>query len=603
MKQLLEILDSTQKEKLDKIKDASVAQFINEAVELCQPKCVFINTGSKEDLDYIRKKSVELGEEKKLATDGHTMHYDNIRDQARDKKNTCILVPEGTELQVNTFERNKGLEEVKGFLKGTMAGKEMIVAFHALGPEASEFALAAIQVTDSYYVAHSEAILYRPGYDQFVSADKLPYFFTFIHSAGALDENNTCKDIDNRRIYIDIEGDRVYSVNAQYGGNTLGLKKLAMRLAIKHASKDGWLCEHMLIAGIRGPKDRVTYFTGAFPSLCGKTSTAMMEGELIVGDDIAYIREINGEARGVNVEKGIFGIIQGVNSKDDPLIWQALHSPHELIFSNCLMTPEGKVHWIKKDGDLPAKGVNFQGEWTPDKKDADGKAIPPSHPNARFTIALDLLDNLDPEWDRKDGMPISAFVYGGRDSDTSVPVEQAFDWEHGIVTKGAALESETTAATLGAAGVRVINPMSNIDFLSVPLGKYLEMNLEFGKKLKTPPSIFGVNYFITEDGEFLNTRDDKRVWYKWIELRVHNEVDVIETPTGLIPHYEDLARLFKEVLNKDYTKADYDKQFKLRVPQLLAKIDRIEAHYKTIDGIPKALFEVLEAQRQRLTAI
>ena len=299
---LKEKLSNSECQKLEKIKDSKVFDFLLEAVELCQPKSIFVNTGSSEDLDYIRKKTLELGEEIDLSTEGHTIHFDNARDQARDKKNTKILIPKEKELQgVNTLDRDEGLGEVKGLLKGTMCDKEMIVGFHSLGPSGSEFSLPAIQITDSLYVAHSETILYRMGYERFTQ-ETLNYFFTFIHSAGKLDEHNTSKNLDNRRVYIDVEGNRVYSVNTQYGGNTLGLKKLAMRLAINHASNEGWLCEHMLIAGIKGPNERITYFTGAFPSLCGKTSTAMMEGELIVGDDIAYIRQINGEAKGVNVE-------------------------------------------------------------------------------------------------------------------------------------------------------------------------------------------------------------------------------------------------------------------------------------------------------------
>ena len=258
------------------------------------------------------------------------------------------------------------------------------------------------------------------------------------------------------------------------------------------------------------------------------------------------------------------------------------------------------MHWIKKDAPLPEKGFNYMQDWQPGKKDKDGKEITPSHPNARFTIALTSLDNLDPDWDNKEGVKISAFVYGGRDSDTSTPIEQAFDWAHGVITKGAALESETTAATLGKAGVRVLNPMSNIDFLSVPLGKYLEMNLEFEKKLKQPPLVFGVNYFLKENEDFLNEREDKRVWYKWIEKRVHNEVDVITTPTGFIPIYEDLKTLFKEVLDKDYSKEAYEKQFTLRIPENLKKIDRVETHYKGLKDIPDILFKILEEQKTRL---
>jgi phosphoenolpyruvate carboxykinase (GTP) len=375
-----------------------------------------------------------------------------------------------------------------------------------------------------------------------------------------------------------------------------------MRLAINRASKENWLTEHMLVMGIYGPSDRITYFTGAFPSLCGKTSTAMLDGEKIIGDDIAYLREQSGEVRAVNVEKGMFGIIQGVNSEDDPLQWKALHSPGEVIFSNVLVTEDKHTHWIGRDGEVPPKGENHSGEWIIGKKDANGKEIPCSHPNARFTLSLDLLDNLDPKLNDPSGVVVGGIVYGGRDSDTCVPVEESFDWVHGIITKGASLESETTAATLGKEGVRAFNPMSNLDFLSVPVGKYIQDNIDFGKDLKKPPRIFSVNYFLKDKGgNFFNEKTDKKVWYKWMELRVHNEVDTIETPTGRIPKFEDLERLFKEVLKKDYPLEDYNKQFMVNIPENLARIDRIKQIYETrVTDTPKMLFEVLEEQRERL---
>jgi len=361
----------------------------------------------------------------------------------------------------------------------------------------------------------------------------------------------------------------------------------------------------MLVLGIHGPGDRVTYFTGAFPSLCGKTSTAMLEGESIIGDDIAYLRRLDGEARAVNVEKGMFGIIMGVNSQDDPYQWNMLHNPGEIIFSNVLVTENGGVHWIERDGDIPSRGYNYSGDWGIGKKDEKGKEIQCSHPNARFTVSLNNFQNLDPKIDDPSGVPVGGIVYGGRDSDTCVPVEESFNWIHGIITKGASLESETTAATLGKEGVRAFNPMSNLDFLSVPVGKYIQDNLDFGADLRKPPLIFSVNYFLKDGkGNFLNEKTDKKVWYKWMELRIHDEVGSIETPTGKIPKYEDLKRLFMEVLNTDYTLEDYNGQFVVRVKENLARIDRIKKIYeKKVSDTPGILFEVLDEQRQRLNKL
>ncbi len=591
-------------QKLVRIDNAELDQFIAEYIELCNPDKVFVCTDSSQDIDYIRQSALRNGEESELAIDGHTIHFDSYYDQGRDRQHTKILVPKGLDLgaSISTGDREPELKEIHEILKDIMKGKELYIRFFCLGPTNSEFSIPCIQLTDSSYVAHSEDLLYRTGYEEFIRQGASAHFFKFVHSQGELDERNVSRNLDKRRIYIDLEDEIVYSANTQYGGNTIGLKKLAMRLAINRGAKEGWLTEHMFIMGINGPGKRLTYLTGAFPSLCGKTSTAMLEGEVIVGDDIAYLRKKGGEVRAVNVEKGVFGIIMGVNSKDDPIQWEALHSPGEIIFSNVLVTEDKQVSWIGKDGDVPSRGQNHSGEWFTGKTDDNNKEIPPSHPNARFTLGLELFENLDSRLDDPDGIVIGGLVYGGRDSDTCVPVEESFDWTHGIIIKGGSLESESTAATLGKEGVREFNPMSNLDFLSIPIGKYIQINLDFGEGLPNPPLVFSVNYFLKDkEGYFLNEKTDKKVWFKWMELRVHNDVGCIETPTGRIPEYDDLKRLFKEVLAKDYTLEDYNKQFVIRVPENLAKIDRIENIYQTrVPDAPGKVFDVLEEQRERL---
>jgi phosphoenolpyruvate carboxykinase (GTP) len=330
-------LDENNYNKLMAIKNPYLHEFIAKYIELCNPSKIFVSDGSKEAIEYIRKAAIENGEEIPLAIEGHTVHFDGYYDQARDREHTKFLVSKGINLgpSLRTTDREEGLKEIHEILKDIMKGHELYICFYSLGPTNSVFSIPCLQLTDSSYVAHSENILYRQGYEEFIRRGKTNYFFKFVHSEGELDERKTSKNIDKRRIYIDLEEDTVYSVNTQYGGNTIGLKKLAMRPAINHAAKEGWLTEHMLIMGIHGPNGRVTYFTGAFPSMCGKTSTAMLDGETIVGDDIAYIKEINGEARAVNVEKGVFGIIKGINSKDDPIQWEVLHSPNEIIFLKC----------------------------------------------------------------------------------------------------------------------------------------------------------------------------------------------------------------------------------------------------------------------------
>jgi phosphoenolpyruvate carboxykinase (GTP) len=407
---------------------------------------------------------------------------------------------------------------------------------------------------------------------------------------------------EKKRIYIDHMDNTIYSVNTQYAGNSVGFKKLAFRLAIRKADREGWLAEHMMIMGVHGPGGRKTYFSGAFPSACGKTSTAMLPGETILGDDIAYVRDIGSVARAVNVESGIFGIIQDVTPIDDALIYKVLTSPGEITFSNVLVK-DGKPYWLGMGSELPKDGINFSGEWYEGKKDEHGNNIPLAHKNARYAVALKALENCDPELDNPMGVELRGIMYGGRDAKAYVPVQQSFSWEHGIIAYGASLETETTYATIGQEGVPEINMMSIQDFISIPLGQNVCNNLEFGKKLKKAPLVFGVNYFLRDkgNGKFLNAPQDKHVWIKWMELRVHGEAGAIRSPTGYLPKYADLRKLFDRTLNKDYAEEDYIKQFTIRVPENLAKIERVQRLYQeNVSDTPSELFEILDQQRRRL---
>ncbi|MHC4231017.1 MAG: phosphoenolpyruvate carboxykinase (GTP) [Planctomycetota bacterium] len=595
---LQEKLDPNNLEKLTAIKNAKMHAFVAEAIELTNPDSVVVFTDSKEDLDTIREKSKNGGGEHSLTMEGHTYHFDGPKDQARDKANTKYLLPEGMDLgeSLNSTDKATGLAEVKGFLKDSYVGKEMLVCFFCLGPTNSEFSISCVQVTDSYYVAHSECLLYRPGYEQFKTVGENDEFFQFLHTQGETDGNGCSINIDKRRVYMDLVENTVYSTNTQYAGNTVGLKKLSLRLAIQKASKEGWLAEHMFVMGVNGPNGRKTYFTGAFPSACGKTSTAMLPGQTIIGDDIAYLRKKDGKMMTANVEQGIFGIIENVNADDDPVIYEALNSPGEVIFGNVLIS-DGKPYWMGMGSDVTVSGTNYQGAWDPSMTDVN-----PSHKNARYTIQLNALDNVDPELENPNGVLTGGIIYGGRDSDTQVPVEQAFDWTEGIIAKGASIESETTAATLGQAGVRTFNIMANQDFVSIPLGQYIQNNLDFANGVDDVPPVFSTNYFLKgDDGQFLNGKLDKMIWVLWAELRANGDVEAIKTPTGWIPKYEDLAPLFKEKLNKEYTQDDYVKQFTVRVPNLLAKYDRVEAIYKAkVADTPQLVYDTFDAIRKRL---
>ena len=616
--------------KLEALKNRHVTERVQEAIRLCRPAKVTVLTDSDEDIAYVREKAVENGEEKKLALQGHTVHFDGYFDQARDKASTKYLLPKGETISryINSTEREAGLKEVLGFLDGSMKGKEMLVRFFCLGPVNSKFSIPALQITDSFYVAHSEDILYRPGYGQFKQLGKKDIdggsrrpsddFFFFLHSAGRL-KNGASADTDKRRIYIDLMTNSVYTVNNQYAGNSVGLKKLAMRLAIRKASAEGWMTEHMFIMGVNGPKEgwkalfkkpkhctkpssqcRKTYFTGAFPSACGKTSTAMIPGQTIVADDIAYLRAwADGTLHAANVEQGIFGIIRDVSPRDDPLIYKALTSPRETIFSNVLVA-SGRPYWLGMGCKLPEKGTNYSGQWSKGMQGPDGKEVPPANKNARYTIRLRELDNMDERADDPEGVPVSGFIFGGRDSDTSVPVAQSLDWSHGVFI-AASLESETTSATLGREGELAHSPMANLDFLSIPLGRYIRDYIRFGQRLRKPPLIFSVNYFLKDKkGRYLNEILDKKAWVLWMEGRAQGDFDAIRTPIGFIPKFGDIKMLFRETHKKQYTRDDYERQFSIRIGRFLEKFGRIRDIYSKEPGIPKEFQKELKEQIQRL---
>jgi phosphoenolpyruvate carboxykinase (GTP) len=596
-------LSKSDYDKLCKISIPKVHEFIAKSADLCNAEYVFICCDSEEDKEHIRQKAIAVKEETPLKINGHTVHFDGYFDQGRDRKATKYLVPKRVFLSkaLNQIDRQEGLAEVKALLRDSMTKRTLIARFLSLGPTNSVFTILGLQCTDSWYVAHSEDLLYRPGYKVFTQSRADTDFLRVVHSSGKLTKRMVSAEHKQKCIYIDYMDNTIYSVNTQYAGNSIGFKKLAFRLAIRKANTEGWLAEHMMLMGVHGPRKRKTYFAGAFPSACGKTSTAMLPGETILGDDIAYIRAIDSVARAVNVEAGIFGIIKDVNPIDDALIFKTLHSPCEIIFSNVLVK-DGKPYWLGMGSELPKDGVNFSGEWYEGKKNKVDNVIPAAHKNARYAVNLKDVENCDPELENPLGVELKGIMYGGRDTKAYVPVQQSFDWEHGIIAYGASLETETTFATVGKEGVPEINMMSIQDFISIPLGKNVRNNLDFGKKLEKPPFVFGVNYFLKDnEGNYLNDPKDKHVWVKWMELRVHGEVDAIKTPTGYIPNYEDLRRLFKQVRNEDYSKEDYVKQFSIRVKENMAKIKRVRRFYKeNVTYTPEAVFWTLNQQYERL---
>ena len=605
------LMDDKSFSKLAALKNEKVMEFLGTFAEHCEPASIYVCDDSKEDNLYVRKQALEKGEEFPMANSEQTIHWDGYGDQARDKKNTKFMVyKENLDRMksLNSVEYEEGLAEIMTISKGIMKGKDVVVLFFSEGPTESPFTIPCVQFTDSWYVAHSEMILYRTAYSHFLKmkdGDK-GNFFRFVHSAGELDERNCTKNLDKRRIYMDTQNNIVYSMNDQYAGNSVGLKKHSMRLAINKSGKEGWLCEHMFVmAAVDNEKKRKTYFCGAYPSACGKTSTAMIPGEQIVGDDIAYFRNINGEFRAVNVEFGMFGIIKDVNAKDDPLIFENLMKNQEVIFSNVLQGPDKKPYWLGMGVEAPAEGKNHFGNWKKGIKDDKGNEVGVAHGNARYTMRLDYLANIDKGgFEGKEGVKVEGILYGGRDSDTTVPVEESPSWKDGILLKAATLESETTSATLGAEGVRNPSPMANLDFVSYPLGEYTMNNIKFGEGVKNTPKVFSNNYFMrNKDGNFMTSKLAKKVWLHWAEGRIHGEYESYDTPTGKIPLYKDLKELFKKHLNEDFSEEDYTYLFTFRCTKWIEKLERTKAFYAKMDAnTPKEIFEYWDTAIDKIRA-
>jgi len=600
-------------QKLMALENQKVYDHVGYFAKHCNPKTIYVCDDSEADENYVRKMAVELGEEHKLAKPGQTIHWDGYGDQARDKVNTKFMVyKENLERMksLNSVEYEEGLAEILGIAENIMEGKDAVVKFFAEGPTFSEFTRPCIQFTDSWYVLHSEQILYRNAYEHFKAMkgqEEKDDIYRFIHSAGQLDDRGCSVNLDKRRIYMDTQNNIVYSMNAQYAGNSVGLKKHSMRLAINQSGQEGWLCEHMfLMAAADNDADRKTYFAGAFPSACGKTSTAMIPGEEVVGDDIAYFRKVDGQFRAVNVEQGIFGIIKEVNAEDDPVIFENLFKNQELIFSNVLRGPDNNPYWIGMGMETPKEGDNHSGSgWYEGKKDSQGKEIQIAHSNSRYTMRLDYLDNFDKEgFEDKKGVQVQGVLYGGRDSDTTVPVEESHNWEEGIILKASSLESETTSATLGAEGVRKASPMANLDFVSYPLGEYTLNNIKFVEGMKDVPKVYSTNYFLkNEKGKFINPKTAKKVWLHWAEKRVHGELGGYETPTGIIPTYDDIAKLYKKYMGAEYDKATYEHQFSFRCDKWIEKLERTKEFYKKMDAhTPQELFDKWDAAIDKIKA-
>ncbi len=600
--------------RIQAIRNPEVLLKIANAVAMCRPDTVFVNTGSEADRAFIRALALKKGEEKKLPMEKHTLHYDLKEEQGRIIDRTFYIKNPGESVSSLALskDRQEGLSDIREKMKGIMQGHTLIIGFYMRGPIGAAVSNPALEITSSAYVSHSAELLYRNAYavfDQEVA--RLKHFYTNIHSEG----KNRPEDLPNARVYMDRSHRTTYSLNCTYAGNTLLLKKGNHRFSVDKAvyeNRGAELSEHMFITGMKGEGGRVTWFTGAAPSGCGKTTTAMA-GDFFVGDDLAqmWIAK-DGTIRSVNPECGIFGIVEDVNWEGDPKLMACLRNPGtEVIWSNVLVDDDGVPHWTGNGETHPEKGFNFQGPWRKGMTDASGKPVPISHPNARCTLRSSALANYSEASEDSEGVATLVITYSGRDSDTMPPVWVAKNPRHGVAI-GACIVSAATATEVGATGIKRA-PWANAPFTPGSLGDYMDAQFDFFESTRISPEhqpiLAGLNYFLTHEArgesskKLLGEKKDVKVWLSWLERRAHREVDAISTPIGFIPRYEDLAELFQKKIDKAYSEDLYVKQFSLYVDKIIGRIDLQREAYGKEPNVPEAFFEVLEEQRRGLFSI
>lgn len=525
----------------------NVLNWVDEMVALTKPDKVVWIDGSKEQLDEIRKQSVESGEMIKLNEEklpNCYLHRTLPNDVARVEHRTFICTRNKEDAgPTNNWEDPQVMYKKLGeMFDGVMKGRTMYVIPYLMGPVGSEFSKVGFEITDSNYVVLNMDIMTRMGKDAIEQLGETSNdFVRGLHSKADIDE-------EKRYICQFPEDNTIWSINSAYGGNVLlGKKCFALRIASFQGKNEGWMAEHMLILGIENPQGEVKYICAAFPSACGKTNLAMLIPPEVykkagykvwcVGDDISWLRQgPDGRLWAINPENGFFGVAPGTNLKSNP---NALHSTEEgTIFTNVALNLDtNTVWWEGLDKNPPTNALNWKGEkW--DCTDGSKGA----HPNSRFTAPARNCPCISKEFNNPQGVPISAIVFGGRRAKTAPLVYESRDWNHGVFV-GSIMASETTAAATGAVGVVRRDPMAMLPFCGYHMADYFQHWIDMGEKLgDKAPKIFNVNWFRTDDeGNFIwpGFGDNLRV-LSWILDRCEGKVDAVETPIGFGPKVEDI---------------------------------------------------------------
>lgn len=520
--------------------------WIEEMAALCLPDKIVWIDGSDEQRDALRAEACKTGEIIELDQEkypGCYYHQTDVRDVARTEGSTfiCCRNEKDAGATNNWKAPEEAYMEAANYFRGSMVGRTMYVIPFSMGPVGSPFSKIGIELTDSIYVVLNMLIMTRVGTEVLEVLGKSGDFTKCLHGKADLDP-------EKRRILHFPEDNTIWSVNSGYGGNVLlGKKCLALRIASWLAREEGWLAEHMLILGIEQPNGWIDYVAAAFPSACGKTNLAMLippeglksKGYRIwtVGDDIAWIRpDTDGRLWAINPEAGFFGVAPGTNNDTNPNCISTVQS--NTIFTNVGRTPGGEVWWEDCGWDPPEDLLDWRDQkpWKPGMKDDDGKEKPAAHPNSRFTAPLAQCPTATHRLEHHHGVPISAFIFGGRREKLAPLVYEATSWNHGVFL-GAGMASERTAAQYGKQGEVRRDPFAMLPFCGYNMADYFKHWINMGRSLKYPPKVFHVNWFRKgDDGKFLwpGFGENLRV-LEWILERARGEGKYQESPIGNLP--------------------------------------------------------------------